>query len=371
MADPDFFRDDASPTVAKQESKPFQDHEMDKQVDFFKESESEVDKTVFGKGLKEPVKAPVKDVDTKSESDKPLTKAELKKIAARYGETTYDVPLEAKLKHKVDGQEVELEIQELLNNYAGKTAWDKKFTELGTEKKKYQEELEIVNKYVNDFAEISKKDKLAGLIKLAESVGLDPLQYKRQLRSDLLGSYGDYLKMDEQQRAHYEQVEELNYLKGLRESEIQKQQQAQAENARQAQLRSFQEAQGIDNERMSYLQSELRDNFKLDVTPENLTELHTAMLRLDRVDNALKQVNPAFLDDIEKVVQLESLLKGNPKMTDSQLSDFAAKLYGGDVEKAIANLAKKQPEKVGKLKEKDHSFTPKLKATGNSINFFD
>jgi hypothetical protein len=196
------------------------------------------------------------------------------------------------------------------------------------------------------------------------------MQYKKQLRSDLLNAYGDYLKMDENQRMMYEQAEELQYLKGLRESEMKRQQEAQAAAARQQQFSKLQETLGIDEERLGYLSSELKDQYGLDVTPENVQELHVSMVRLDRVDNALKQINPSYIDDLEKVQELESLLRGNSKMTDEQLLKYASKLYGNDVEKAIANLNQKAPAVTEKVKKNKEQNPFKGKVTGNQLNFF-
>ena len=63
-------------------------------------------------------------------------------------------------KHKVDGEEVDVELQELLNNYREKLSYDKKFQELSDQKKEYEKdlnqyrsEMDEVNNYINNFAE--------------------------------------------------------------------------------------------------------------------------------------------------------------------------------------------------------------------------
>lgn len=363
MNEVNFFKDEPKKENIKESAAPY--IERENEINFFKQpvEKKEVKEEKVVENKKEEPK------EIKEEVKQP-TKKELKKLMAKYEDKDYELPLDAKIRHKVDNEELELSVQEILNNYSGKVAWDKKFSELGNEKKKYQEELETVNRYVNEFAEISKQDKIAGLVKLAEFVGIDPMQYKKQLRSDLLNAYSDYLKMDEPQRAYYDQLEELNYLKSLRESELKKQQEAQAAQARQMQFKKLQETHGIDDKRLSYLSSELQEHFGLDVTPDNIVELHGAMTRLDRVDSALEKINPAFMDDLEKITELEGLLKGNPKLTDDQLLKYATKLYGNDVEKAIANLNQKSPAVDEKKKKQKESNPFKAKVTGNQANFF-
>ena len=47
----------------------------------------------------------------------------------------YNIDSQSTMPVKIDGKVEEVPVQELINNYSGKTAWDKKFTEIGKEKK--------------------------------------------------------------------------------------------------------------------------------------------------------------------------------------------------------------------------------------------
>lgn len=306
--------------------------------------------------------------ELKKQPDSPMSKNELKKLAARLGDQTYEIPAEAKFKHLVDGKETEFTLQQLLNDQAGRTAWDKKFSALGAEKKQHKEELDLVNKYVNDFAELSKKDKVAGLAHLAKSVGLDPLQYKRQLRAELLQTYGPYAQMSKQEQDNFDQKEELEHYRQLQTLNTEQNRQAQAQRERQATFGRTMNSHGIDNDRLSFLADELQNNWKLDVTPENVVELHTAMIRLDRVDAALGSVDEKFLNDTDKVAELESLLRGNPKMTDDQLVKKANQLFADQTEKALKEL-EKSVSKRDKPSKKNDALQHKLRQ--NSFDFFD
>jgi hypothetical protein len=100
-------------------------------------------------------------------------------------------------------------------------------------------------------------------------------------------------------------------------------------------------------------------------------ELHTAMTRLDRVDAALAAIDKKFLHDTDKVTQLESLLRGNPQLTDKQLSTYADKLFGDQAEKALQKLAKtaqaKSASKPANAKlSKDHRVL-----SGGAFDFFN
>lgn len=364
QATPDLFADDKEETVIETETKVEEINNIVKEETNDKEIKADSEEL------------PIEDeasVEDQSVEEEAILEEAIKKISARFGESDIEVPVEARFKHKVDGEEVEVSVQELLNNYSGKTSWDKKFTELSGDRDSHKKDLDVVNKYINEFAEVSKKDKVEGLIKLAESVGINPLEYKKQLRSELLNKYQDYLQMDDDQRSHYEQAEELDYYRRQRESDTQRQSEKQAQEDLQRQYVSIQETHNIDNDRLNFLATELSDVYKAEINPENVLELHNSLTRLDKVDNALKQINPSFIEDDSKVLQLESLVRGNPQMTDDQILDMATKLYGNDVEKAVVNLAKKAPvsKETAKATDKPHKFHSKLNHIGSNINFFD
>ena len=64
--------------------------------------------------------------DAPKDAEKP---AKGKKIYMKIGEETFAVDSNALIPHKVDGKPVQVPLQELLNNYSGKEAWDKRMNE--------------------------------------------------------------------------------------------------------------------------------------------------------------------------------------------------------------------------------------------------
>jgi hypothetical protein len=390
----DFFNDGEQPVPeqvraaqelkASQEKNTFKANDMHSQLNpdhFFKdepkEESNEESKTEEIKEVqKEEINSEiVAESDGEQSSEIPAEKTqeeikeEIKELMALYGENEYKLPADAKFKHKIDKEEVEVTVQELLNNYSGKQSWDKKFTELDKERTEYKTDMESVNKYISEFANKSKENPVEALEFLAEQVGLDPFEYRKTLRNQLLNTYGDYLNMDENQRSQFETQERLNYLERQRETDLKRYEQEQTQRELEGRFQGIQQSYGIDNDRRDYLAKELQEVYQAEITPENMLELHNSLSRLDRVDNALNTVNPSFLDDDQKVLTLESLLRGNPEMSDNDLKEMAVKLYGGDVEKAVANLTKKTPAPERKI-EKPHVYKDK-KNSPNHIDFFN
>ena len=54
---------------------------------------------------------------------------------AKQGEEDLELAANTLFKQKIDGEEVDVDLQELLNNYSGKISYDKKFQELSDQKK--------------------------------------------------------------------------------------------------------------------------------------------------------------------------------------------------------------------------------------------
>ena len=325
---------------------------------------------LFKEPIEEEVKVEESNEEAKEASEEKIEeeiKEEIKRIQGIYGEENVEIPAEARFKQKVDGEEREVSFQELLNNYSGKESWDKKFTELDKQKKEYEQDLDFVNKYISEFANKSKEDPIKALEFLVQQVGLNPLEYRKKLRESFVQNYNSYLEMDDYQKQLFEKDEELQYLKQSRESELERQRQTQAQAEREQRFSQIQEAYGIDNDRRKSLEKELSEVYKAEVSPENLVELHTSLTRLDRVDQSLDKIDPSLKEDDDKVMTLESLLRGNPKMSDEQLSEAAEKLYGNDVSKAVKNLEKKVEPKNEQPKKQD--YKPQRLST-NNIDFF-
>ena len=50
---------------------------------------------------------------------------EIKKLIAKYNDEETEIAANSVFRHKIDGEEVDVELQELLNNYSGKVSYEK------------------------------------------------------------------------------------------------------------------------------------------------------------------------------------------------------------------------------------------------------
>ena len=160
-------------------------------------------------------------------NEEEAAKEEYKKLMATYGEEELEIAANALFKHKVDGEEVDVELQELLNNYSGKVSYDKKFQEFSSSKKdfetykdQYDKDIEAITGYVSTFREkMNSEDPMAALNYFAEFSGMKPHEFRRQLVNAMIPEVNRLSGMSaDQYQAEYLK-QENEYLQKKQESE--------------------------------------------------------------------------------------------------------------------------------------------------------
>lgn len=183
------------------------------------------------KPKKEPKKAR-KEAEVPEEEEKPLVENEDnalpedkkgKKLRLRMSDgDLYNIDADSTIPVKIDGETQEIPMQELINNYSGKTAWDKKFTEIGKEKKTLEFEkhslesqktklTEHINNAISPLTD-PNKNPLDSILYLVELSGQDPYPVYRRLMEANLEEVGGLMDMSEVERELYfhKKKDELN-----------------------------------------------------------------------------------------------------------------------------------------------------------------
>lgn len=170
------------------------------------------------KPKKEPKKARKEEVP--EEEEKPLVENEDnelpedkkgKKLRLRMSDgDLYNIDADSTIPVKIDGKTQEVPMQELINNYSGKTAWDKKFTEIGKEKKALEFEKNSVMAQKNKLTEHvnnalmplkdPNKNPLDSMLYLVEMSGEDPYAAYRRIMEANLEELSSLMDMSETER---------------------------------------------------------------------------------------------------------------------------------------------------------------------------
>lgn len=215
--------EESKPEKVKEDLKPIKDSKADVEGKVIKEDDSEED---------EPKEKPKKKVEKKEEEEsfddeeveeeeesevKPVSdkkeEAPKTKLRMRMGDDLYNITSDASLPVKIDGKVENVSVQELVNNYSGKTAWDKKFTELGKEKKALdfeKSQVEHKNAELMKHVEAAlapikdpSKNPLESLLYLVEMSNEDPYAAYRRIMEANLEELSTLMDMSEVERELY------------------------------------------------------------------------------------------------------------------------------------------------------------------------
>lgn len=204
-------KEDKKPEVKKEE-KPAESKKAT-DIDLLDDKEEEEVEEKPAKKETKADKKEEKETGKEGETKEEAKASETKKLKIRMSDGLYGIESDAKVRVKVDGDFQEVPVQELINNYSGKTAWDKKFTEIGEEKKLIESlktEVSKTKSFLQETAaevvshlEDPEKNPVDALLFLVEKSGHDSYSvYKRMLESNL-EEVENLMSMSEVERKAY------------------------------------------------------------------------------------------------------------------------------------------------------------------------
>lgn len=292
------------------------------------------------------------------EEDKPKSKLRMK-----MGDDLYNITSDATFKVKVDGEVLDVPVQELVNNYSGKTAWDKKFTELGKEKKTIEVERNQVVAQKNSLTEhvnkallpLTKEDgnPLDSLLYLVEMSGQDPYTvYKRSMEANL-DELSKLLDMGETERELYFHKKKDELQGKVAKQRNARYQEEQKLNQFTQKVNQLRQAHNVSEEQFVDASDELEELFKAQgLDAEGLTEEQV-------VDYA------SLKPHIAKVRELVEPYEDN--ISESKYGDVVAELSrylrNGEVdEKTISEILKRNFSVEEDVKELNTKVYQKQKA---------
>ena len=312
------------------------------------------------------------DAEKTEESEEAEEIKEIKKLLGKYGDEEMELAAETLFKHKVDGEDVDVSLQDLLNNYSGKVSYDKKFQEFSESKKEfddykvtYDKDIDLINGYINDFAEkLKSNDAMGALSYFAEFSGMEPHTFKRQLLEQLTPEIERMALLNPEQIENERLAQENSYLQQQQESEVNKRQQEQSQSELLTEIKNLQEAHSISDDEFQGAYQELVDgNFDGEITPEIVAEYYVHSAAFSKSEAILDQVNPDLVNNDQIVESLQKVVVENPSFDDNDLLEIVQEVYGSSkkqaskaVSKKVAQAAPKQATEVSKEKESFLSF---------------
>ena len=157
---------------------------------------------------KEPKETAGKKASTEEESDAPTMAQARKMIKAKFQDSEIDLDEEALVPVKINGKEEMVQVKDLMTNYSGKTAWDKKFSELDQTRKQTQGQQQKVQEITNMIQQVyEEQDPELRIMKIAKLAGIDEMQFRQKFYQDNVQWLEKYYTMSDDER----RAEDLAY----------------------------------------------------------------------------------------------------------------------------------------------------------------
>ena len=293
---------------------------------------------------------------------------EIKKLIARFNDEETEIAANSRFKHKIDGEEVDVELQELLNNYSGKVSYEKKFQELANNRKEfetfknnYDQDIETIYNVIAGFRDSMKNnDGLGALQHFANFAGMKPYEFQDSLITSLIPEVVRRANMTEEQLLTEKLHAENAYLRQQQESEQARLEQEQLRNELQAEITQLQEAHGISEDEFNQSYRTLVETgYEGEMNPQAVAEFHIHYSAFSKADSILNQISPSLSTDREIVESLQKVIVENPKFDDNDLLDIVNEVYGDYVKSISKKVSDKASKGVSKRKQSTTSSQPK------------
>ena len=237
---------------------------------------------------------------------------------------------------KVDGQDQEVSVQDLVNNYSGKVAYDKRFSELTTARKEFEQEMGEVDTYLNQFAQdFEKGDVLGAMSKFAGFANVPAFEMKHRMLTAFKDEYVRVMEMGPE-KYNQEYIEnEKEYLKQQLQSVQEKGQQEQAQRELQQKQSQYQQQFGINAEEWNSAETFLKERIaedaslaaRLPLTPENIAGYVQRYKADVRVSNIAESVDASLKQNGKLIETLTDISMEHPELSDEEIKELVSQQY--------------------------------------------
>lgn len=276
--------------------------EADKNGIELKEDEKNIPDELNNEKPKEEKKEEPKEEESKEEEKKP--EVEAKKEESKQSQ------LPEKVKVKVNGNEIEVPLQDVINSYSGQQEIQRRFTEFDKQKKAWEKETaqerEFTDYVKNEIGDLRssfetiigqyqkhgylEKNPLEAINQLLDKMGINSNMYERAVFEHNLPEYAKYFNMTDVERDAYFTRKENEYLRKKEQGFTERDQQVKLREEKQLQDFKLIKDAGLDDVGYQNLSNELLEAGHKDVTAEKVVEYARQKPTLEKVVKVFSEI---------------------------------------------------------------------------------
>jgi hypothetical protein len=263
-------------------------------------------------------------------------------LTGRLGEEDVQVSQNATFPVKIDGEVQDIPLKDLVSDFSGRQAIDKRFSELNVEKVQYTKERdELLNKLVG-FAEASEKGNTMEAIQhLADLAGKDAWELTQSIKKQILENAKDYVNADETTQKYLDNEEKIKYYE---QREARREQNAEISKSQEeaaTEISSFQQKYGLDDRGVVELYDSLvaKSPDLPEIGVEQLERFLVESQTQDKAVNLLSKVDPTLSENQDYISDIRDFIQANPDMDEDSIVATIQEVFGTEEPKTEGKSA--------------------------------
>lgn len=316
------------------------------------------------KAAKETKSAEKKEEEDDSSDEKPEKKADAKQAVekdkkpakiykVKLGEKLVDVSADGSIEIEKDGKAIPVTVQDLVNDFHGKSEISRRLTEIDLNKKRNEADRKTIDSFVDKMSQFYRDDKpLEAVDFILSTAGLDPAIYRMKLLEQLAPEVEAMsTKTPEEKKAYHLELEN-QYLKRQQQNRDAELAKSKELSAIEQQVAKVRQSRNLDEKQFYQLYRELVDlhgKNENELTPEDVAEYADRKMIEGHITEQIKATNPEYEEIEALTAALADEMLSNSSLTIEDL---------GEIIKSIASDSSEEQVKE-KLKETKKATQPK------------
>jgi len=281
----------------------------------------------------------VEDSEEAEESDKQESKNDGRSLKLKDGKDTLDLNPDATLKLKVNGKNEIVSVDELMKNYSGKVAYDKKFNELQEDFHDLKEEKETFgqerDQIVSEMQKIGQMldnsdNPLEALFYLVDVSGRSMLDFNKSVVNHMQGEVENLMEMDDVEQDLYWRTKELDYIKNNQAAKDKGFKEQQTQRELQERTGRLRESNGVSEDQYFDASRKLKQLGYDESTPEQVVEYAKMEPHFNRADEIAAEFEEGLGDNEmdQFVTMLAKEISSAPNMSNDDAILIATRKLG-------------------------------------------